>query len=428
MRRFFAVATTAALALITAGLPAAAQDDKITIEGLIFLDRDGDRVHDADESPKAGIGMKAFDLDAREFKWTFTTGADGRYRAVLPKGPKYSVGIDFNGDHTANRAEWILGESRQGADFALNGYFVSGFTFADANGDGEKQGDERTHTGKIKVAGRSVSGAEVNVETTSGPDGAYNVDLPLGDYTLTAPDLRSEGLAPAAPRSDRDIDWLTGTYRVTTAADIRNKRLDLRYFTPKPDAAIEDVTVSPDKDTYTVGEQVDLKVELVNKGDLPGTLSVIMFNLAATDVELLSLSDNVTGGPQSFDTVAKVLPGQSLTVEMKLRLVGTGLEEIYPFLHPNVGGFKDVDRTNQGQAFRKLIKVVEKGTTTPPSETTTTTAPPTTTTTTAPVVPQAGSKSGLASTGVSPLGFIALGGLLLVAGAGVFLVARRRRS
>lgn len=71
---------------------------------------------------------------------------------------------------------------------------------------------------------------------------------------------------------------------------------------------------------------------------------------------------------------------------------------------------------------------MEKGaeTTTPTTSPTQTIAP--TTITTAPAVVNAGKKDDLALTGASPLGFIALGGLLLVAGAGVFLGARRRRS
>jgi LPXTG-motif cell wall-anchored protein len=43
-------------------------------------------------------------------------------------------------------------------------------------------------------------------------------------------------------------------------------------------------------------------------------------------------------------------------------------------------------------------------------------------------VAKAGSNSGLASTGASPLGFLGLGALLLAAGFGAFFVARRRRS
>jgi LPXTG-motif cell wall-anchored protein len=42
-------------------------------------------------------------------------------------------------------------------------------------------------------------------------------------------------------------------------------------------------------------------------------------------------------------------------------------------------------------------------------------------------VAQAGTKAGLASTGASPLGFLALGALLLAAGTSAFFLARRRR-
>ncbi|NKE55605.1 LPXTG cell wall anchor domain-containing protein [Lentzea sp. PSKA42] len=107
-----------------------------------------------------------------------------------------------------------------------------------------------------------------------------------------------------------------------------------------------------------------------------------------------------------------------------IEITGTDLTEIWPFAHPFVGPFKDADRTNQGTNVKKQIKVVEKGATTAPSSSQT--AAPTTTITSA--VAKAGNKAGLASTGASPLGFLALGAVLLAAGASAFFVARRRRS
>lgn len=420
MKKFFAVATTAALVLTASGVSAAAQDDKTVIEGLVFIDRDGDGSYDAGENPKAGIKMKALDIDAREYRWEFTTGPDGRYKAVLPKGPKYSIGIEFTNDFTANRTEWILSESRSGADFAINGYFVSGFTFVDANGDGVKQDEEKTHGGKVKASGRSGSGAEVNIETEAGPDGAYNLDLPLGNYTLTAPDLGKNGLSLAKPVSDRDVDWLTGTYQVTTAADIRNKRLDLRYFDPKGDLAVEKPVVLPAKDTYAVGDEVDIHLKITNKGQAPERPTFILTGWSSA--KTLSYSDNVKSlRSNDIEFVVKelVAPDTTLDVKLRARLVSTSLKTIHVIV---------VDSTWRDDPFADNvgitpIKVVEAPTTTtaPPSET----IAPTTTTTSA--VPKADNDN-LASTGASPLGFIALGGLLLVAGAGVFLVARRRRS
>jgi hypothetical protein len=431
VQKTFAVAMTAALLLPTVATSAAAQQEKITIEGVNFLDRNNNQKPDAGETPRSGLRMSAVDTATHKVVWEFTTGADGRYKAVLDKGPKYAVGIANYGDYTSNRPEWILSESRADADFGFAGYFLEGFTFVDANGDGDKQDDEKTHEGLIKVTGKSLSGVEVNVETRSDADGSYRFDLPLGQYQVNAPDLKRNGLALAKPKSDNDIDWVTGTLAFPTGSDgKRNYRADMRYFEPKGDGALEGTAISPAKDTYVVGDQIEVSFKLLNKGDVPGKLSVVMFGLGSMDAKLISLSDNVAGTMQDFETVKKLQPGESITVVLKLELASTELKEISPFARPFIGGFKDFDHKNQGQSFYKQIKVVEKGTTTEPSTTTSsssaTTAPTSTTATT--VVAKAGNKSGLASTGASPLGLLALGSVLLAAGLGAFFVARRRRS
>ncbi len=371
-----------------------------------------------------GAGVWVEIISTREKVADVAADANGRYRVTLPKGPRYLVTskpmVGFTTPYYARATDKDMT-----LDFPLWGAFIEGFSFVDANGDGVKQAEEKTHDGRVLVTGEAGTEPreQVKVETSVAADGSFNVDLPLGDYIITAPDLSKQGLALAKPLRAFDIDWVTGKGRPLGE---RHARIDLRYFEPKADAAVEDVSISPAKDTYTVGDQIDVKVKLVNKGDVPGKLSVVMLNIGDAEAKLLSRSDNVTGSLVDFETVAKVLPGESLTVAMKLELTSTELEEIYPFARPFVGAFKDVDRKNQGLSTKKLIKVVEKSTAAPtsPSETT---APPTTTTTTVPAVAKAGN-SGLASTGASPLGFIALGGLLLAAGAGVFLVARRRRS
>lgn len=429
MKKFFAVAMTAALVLPAVATSAAAQDEKITIEGLIYQDRNANRKPDTGESPKAGTRLKAMNLDTREIKWEFTTGEDGRYQAVLPKGPKYSVFLDFDGyDYTANRVSWDnLSESRADTDFAVAGYFVDGFTFVDTNGDGEKQDDEKVHQGKVKVVGKSNSGAEVNVETQSGADGAYRFDLPLGEYKVVAPDLAANGLALAKPKSDKDIDWVTGARAFPTGNDgSRNYRVDLRYFVAKADIALA-AAVTPVKETYVLDEQIEVKLTLSNKGDVPVVPSVVMAGFVA---KLVSHSDNIkflNGSDDEFETVSKILPGQHADVVLKIELNDLTFDKVQPIVRFDYGNLKDVDHKNNVLVPPIAIKVVAKSTTEPttPSSTTGTPAP---TTTTDPAVAKAGNKSGLASTGASPLGFLGLGALLLAAGTAAFFVARRRRS
>ncbi|RDI29698.1 LPXTG cell wall anchor domain-containing protein [Lentzea flaviverrucosa] len=427
MKKFLVVTTTAALALLPAATAAAAQDETITVEGLFFVDRNGDNVFNAGETVRAnGPGVGVYTQGTNELVGNFATGPDGRYKAVLPKGPKYLV-HNRELDYSYTVPGYAASESRTDADFPLRGIFLNGFTFVDANDDGVKQDDEKTHGGKVTVVGKMANGVDFNAETEAAPNGAYLLDLPLGEYTVIAPDLKKKQLALVKPKSDEDIDWLTGRQVVQRKTEDRNVRVDLRYFAPKADSALEGLTITPSKDTYTVGEQFDLKFKVVNKGDVPGKISVVLFQLAEGDVKLISRSENVTGRIESFESVGQILPGESITVEMRFEFLNTDLGEIYAFVRPGVGGFTDVDTTNQGQEGRKVIKVVEKGAeTTTPTTTTTTPAPTSTTTTQA--VAQAGNKSDLASTGASPLGFLALGALLLAAGTGAFFVARRRRS
>lgn len=421
MKKLFAVTTTAALVLTAAAAPAVAQDEKITVEGLIYIDRDGDRVYDQGETVRANVpGVEVY--QGQTFVGAFDTGADGRYRAELPKGPKYDVVVQ-QGGYAVNRPSWGTSESLSGADFALSGFVFSGFSFIDTNGDGVKQADEKPNPGLIKAVAHPSPTRTIVVQATAAEDGSYVMDAPLDEFTIEAPDLTKDGFAVAQPKSAHDIDWVTGTRKMKTTDDARDQRVDIRYFTPRPDIAL-DAELVPAKETYTVGDQVVVKVKLTNKGDVPVAPSFVMAEFGA---KLLSHSDNVTpiqGKDDDFDVVRKVLPGATEVVDLKVELTSPTLDKVWPIARHRFGNLVDVDRQNNDKNIP--VKVVEKSTTAPTTDTTT--PAPTTTTTTPQAVAGGDNNDNLASTGASPLGFLALGGLLLVAGAGAFLVARRRRS
>jgi hypothetical protein len=427
VKKLFAVALTAGLALTTAATSAAAQNEKITIEGLFFLDRNGDNTYSPDENVHAnGPGVRIYVQGTNELVGSFPAGPDGKFKAVLPKGPTYAVNNNDIYDFTTSKLGYGTSESKSDANFPLRGYFLNGFTFVDSNGDGVKQENEKTHGGKVKVTGKTQTGAAVNVEAEAREDGSYLLDLPIGDLTVTAPEIKKSGLALAKPKTDHDIDWLTGTRVLAPNVNDRTQRVDLRYFEAKADIAVASA-ITPLKDTYTRGEQIDLELTLSNKGDVPVAPEVVLGSFFA---KLVSHSDNVTvqpGTDDDFRVVSKILPGQQVEVALKIELDDVKYDEVHAMVRfVYSGGLPDVDHKNNVVSTK--IKVVEKAVTSEPSapSSTSQTAAPTTTTT--PAVAQAGNKSGLASTGASPLGFIGLGALLLAAGTGAFFVARRRRS
>ncbi|MFS8104816.1 MSCRAMM family adhesin SdrC [Lentzea alba] len=412
---------TAAIVLTAVGVPAAARPGMINITGLFYLDRNGNNAYDAGDSVRPwGPGVRITNQDTKR-SFDVAVGADGRYGIFnLTKGPTYLVENLNVPNYSTTKLSFTTTETVTDGDFPLQGHVVKGLSFVDTNRDGVKQADEKVAPLPSKVSGKALDGTAVDVEATLDENGEYSVDLPAGDFTFTAPDIASAGLVLAEPKAATDIDWVSGTRKLTQNADNRTQRVDVRYFTPKPDVAVDDAVVTPAKDTYTLGEQVEIKVTLSNKGDVPVAPSFVMANFGA---KLLKHSDNVKL-TDKFDLQVndKILPGKQVDVVLKTELNDITFTEVWPVARFTFGNLQDVNRKNN--SVRKPIKVVDKTAPTSPSETT---APPTTTTT-QPAVAQAGNKSGLAKTGAAPLGALALGGLLLAAGAGALLVARRRRS
>jgi hypothetical protein len=336
VKKFCAVAMTAALVLTAAGVPAAAEENKIFIGGLVWLDRNGDGKLGDDPGLAGEKAVKITKFDGGELVGEYTTDDKGIYVARdLPAG-KYRVSVSSDRyTPTTNRSVVTEGGT---VDFGLKGTGIAGRSFFDRNRDGLRQADEDL------LSPGTLNGTPMPV---SREDGQFSVeDLPFGKYKFVAADYSRRGLALAKPVGG--IDWATGTLEVTLGELEGPAPLEALYFEPKGDLALEDTTVSPAKDVYTVGDQIDVKFKLLNKGDVPAKASVVMFGFAPGNAKVLSRSDNVTGTHDDFETVAKILPGESVTVEMKLELTSTEFEEVYPFVRPNVDGFKDVDHKNQG--------------------------------------------------------------------------------
>lgn len=414
MKKLFAVATTAALALTAVGAPAFAQDEaKISIEGLAWLDRNGNRAHDQGEVVLANEqGGTIVKVSSGEVAATYSTDANGRYKVEnLPAG-KYRVELPAIARYNSSTSHPIERTTEGGTvNVRLYGSRVWGDSYVDANQDHTRQADEQL-----------LSPGTLNGTPVPMPDdkGHFVVDdLPFGDYTFVAADHADKKLRLG---DETNIDKVTRTekFKLETFANFRS--YDLRHVAIKGDFAVDVPVLTPAKDVYVLGDEADVVIKISNKGEVAEKAS---FVLASYDAETLSHSDNVVAYNHTgfeFESKDPIAPGKSIDVKLRVRFTSTEIESLHVIVRPSKY-FKDPFKDNV--AVRKL-KVVEKSTAVPtsPSETT---APTTTTTTTVPAVAKAGN-SGLASTGASPLGFIALGGLLLAAGAGVFLVARRRRS
>src|SRR5689334_25060749 len=102
---------TAALVLPAAATSAVAQDETITVEGVIFLDRNGNEKYDEGETVRAnGPGVWVKDVSGDKVS-EFRTDANGRYKAVLPKGPQYLiVNMDKDGFGTPWAARPATGD------------------------------------------------------------------------------------------------------------------------------------------------------------------------------------------------------------------------------------------------------------------------------------------------------------------------------
>ncbi|SMD08197.1 hypothetical protein [Lentzea albidocapillata] len=421
MRTIFAVGATAALVLLATGAPALAQNEKINIAGQVFHDRNGDNTYDAGDGVRAwGVGVRITDQVSGQVH-TLPVGANGRYGIFnLPKSTYLVENLDVT-NYTSSKTSYTTSETLTNGDFPLVGHVVRGTSYLDANGDGAKQADERAVAGEIKVVGKAKDGSPVDVSKTPGSDGTYAIDLPLGEFTLTTP-LNDEGFVLGKPASATDVDWATGTRTITVASTGKTEQVDLRYITAAANITVKG-SLSPAKDTYLVGEEITAKVQLINTGNAPVMPTI---GLGRFHAKLIRYSDSLAADTSTqFELKRKIVPGETAEIELTFTPTGTIFTGLQLVVFDPMRGLKDVDSTDN--MLQIAVTVVEKGAETTAPTTSTTTSAPTTTTTT-PAVAGAGNSSGLASTGASPLGFLAIGALLLAAGTSAVFVARRRRS
>lgn len=433
-----AAVATAALASPFAG----AQTSTVTVQGLVWFDRDADGVVDEGEPPKVrGAGVRVFNATTKEFIGEYNTDDNGRYRAEVPDVPLaiYSGSTARFESTTKSTFNPVTGGGT--FDFGIRGGTISGFSFVDADRDGVRQAGEEdvpgdgTRTLFFHSNGLNGPGVVIFGETR-GPNGEFVYrDLAFGDYVLRAADREPDLiLAPPLPGGhDLPQDTREKALNVFSSEPLR---VDARYVRPDADFVVGTPVVEPAKDAYALGDEVTLTVPVTNRGEAADRPSFVMFGSTPTFV---SASDNVVVGHpgQDFALHEPMAVGETVELRLTYRLDNPEFEEFHLFARPvSLFNRRDVNSRDNHAIVPLKYLPAETTTTTPTSTTTSTTGStstdPTSTdtsTTTSAAAGQVGggSSSGLAQTGVSPMSFLAAGGLLVLVGALAFLVARKRR-
>lgn len=416
MRKLFAVATTAALLLPVAGT-ATAQEEKVSIGGLVWFDRDSDVVRNPGEPgvPNEKI-IKIVKEDTGELVGEYTTDDKGIYVARdLPKA-KYVVTVEVRGRYAISGKNRATTEGGT-VDFGVRGGYLVGYSFLDQNRNGSLDANEGEH----RLEPGTLNGKKIELRPEDGQF-AFE-DLPFGRYELVATDYRRDGLTLRDTKTSSGLDWVTGKRVYDIDENFSSAPIDILYFNPKGDLAITMPELAPAKDVYVVGDEVEATFRITNDSEAP---ELPTFTTGEWGKNTLSYSQGIEPVPGTYDEFAvksPLLPGQSLDVKLRVKLDATNEGKVNVLVRPSKWG----DDPFKNNVQIRPIKVVQKSTAEPsaPTSPSETTAP---TTTTTPVVTNVSKKDDLAFTGASPLGFLGLGALLLTAGLSAFFVARRRRS
>ena len=397
-------------AALTAALNSTAwADDPVVVEGLVWFDRNANGVVDEGEPPLAnGRAVRVFNGATKEFIGEFGTDATGRYRASVPDVPLAIYNHNTDVYRATTKSSFFPKEGGGTFDFGIRGATVWGHSFWDVNQDGVKQDDERALPQPGTGEPYSLDG---RLAEHPGLDGIQRIhDVPDGEHTFSpGKPGAAESLILSEPLNDHDLDWRQPSRKVLVAGG-HDVRLDARYFAAEYDPALGPLGVTPDRDTYAVGDVLEVVVPLHNRGNAP-----VRIGLQATSrFEVVRVDGAVEPWLGIWQTREHVPAGERVDVTVTLKLT----EPVHEVRFRAVIAESDVDTANN----ESFVEFTMAGA---PTTTTTTTVP--TTTTAAPVV-VAGNDGGLAETGASPGMFLITGGLLVGGGALTYLAARRRRA
>ncbi|QFZ23805.1 hypothetical protein [Saccharothrix syringae] len=431
MGKLIRAAAVAAVVAVLApgGVAGARESGTITIEGLVYFDRNTNGLPDPGERPLANArGVRVFNGATKEFIGEYGTDADGRYRVELPDTPLAIYNHNTDLYQATSQSSFHTKGGGGTFDFGIRGAWLPVNCWLD-DGDGAFNGEPAPPGGcPLRITGGPGVDRPVDAPTEHGD--LFFQDVPAGEYEVTAAPLFKDGLALVGGTNPNLVDWTTYAKKISVVPGEAEPWVEAGYAPATGDIAVG-VRVEPARERYEIGDEIEIVVPVTNRGTAPERATFVIGE-PHDKVERLSISDNATTdapGSNVYLLKDRLLPGATTEVRVKVRIKAR-------FTDVNVSAravneLRDADFSNNVVGVRVRVGDDEPSTT-PTTGSTTSSAPsssssvpPTTTTTTAAAAASAG--SGLAGTGAAPLGLAALGLVLLGGGAFTLLVARRRR-
>jgi hypothetical protein len=151
------------------------------VGGLVWFDRDGDRVRDRNEPGSTGVPVTATNIQTGD-SYDATTDARGNYLIRVPAGV-YQVTADSAGYRPTtaeDRTVRVFSNRATTANYGIQGGSISGLAWLDQNQDGVRQSSEP------RVAGVPITtNGPGNARTVTNRNGQYVLnDLPAGDHVV----------------------------------------------------------------------------------------------------------------------------------------------------------------------------------------------------------------------------------------------------
>jgi hypothetical protein len=409
-------------------------EQKGTITGQVYLDTNGDQVHEAGETGLGNVTVTLLDGNGNVVA-TAQTAADGTYSFGSLAPGSYTV-VESQptgyGSDTPNSVPVDLTSSTgANVDFGDQGGTIGDAVWQDTNHNGIRDSGEPGVAG-VHLALENAAGTVI-ATTVSAADGSYSfTNLPAGTYTVVIQQLPTDevlttpgkGTSTDTGSAFDQTTLSTGPIAITvSAAGVISSDLDADagLALPAPDLGI---VVSGPTGPVTVGTPVSTTITVTNTGNTtqPGSTLVITVPpnqtvTSATGTGTTCTTSTASNGAStvSCTSTTPLAPGQSAPpVTVVTTPTAPGTTPIVITVHPLPGG-GDVVPTNN--TVDRPVSVVL-------GETVTRLAGPTTGSTAGTT---AGTSGGLPFTGLDAMGLLVLALISMAGGVGLLLLGRRRR-